>query len=823
MQYDQIRQYIQDPKWIAAGSVFVLLLIVLAVWFIKSRGRSGGKEQRMQELLEREHEAQLVAAADHLPFSTSSIEVARAIATIFFQYLSIRVVAVYSVRDGDQQLTNIFTAEGVARQGDSFARLLPVEILDSYRRPQLAPSAVFLDPGPSAAPVQSVGSPQVPRTPQAARDAGYNSDDQATVRLDSRGTPAAPAAAAAVSNPAAPGTEPKNLSAGQATGFVGASPRPGPESYVTGNLNSPLQAGAAAVTVLPWRGPFAWRGLIVGAAQEPVELESVVRAYDSIGQLGSRLAAALELERKDSESEESVKQSARFTTFIESLLSSFEEGAALPGVLQGVAELLAANSAAYWRVEPQTRTVRMVAAHGLNASEFLPVPFGQGFCGRVAESGESVTVKDAPSDPRCLFPNEARDSGIGSYLGVPIVSKAVVIGVLEVHTPQPREWNMNSVFTLQAAAVALEGVLTGGLARDKLAGEQWLKAESAYMGLSEALHGLHSRDEVLEASVELLGHSLGASRVVAIELDERMASRAYGVKYEYRDPNYPTATNLAFSEEFAARVFTEAKSESQIVLNNSEEHSMLNPAMVSRLNVLSEMAIPVKLSGEVRALLYIHQCDHRRQWTRDEIEFGGQVGRQVALAMGNLRALQKVQKEVEVARAEANRSSEVGARARGLIDALPETVIGLDREGRLTFFNAPGRQRLKLRNEDLGRMADMTEALTLADESIWDKVNSCEALAHFESQITAPRTAAPLAAPDRPAEASSRAQGAMVPVSIAVSPIHNEGGEITGRLVVLTDLSHLGAQGGREGSQAPGIVDQRIAQLERQLAEANRV
>ena len=39
------------------------------------------------------------------------------------------------------------------------------------------------------------------------------------------------------------------------------------------------------------------------------------------------------------------------------------------------------------------------------------------------------------------------------------------------------------------------------------------------------------------------------------------------------------------------------------------------------LQVLSELAMPVKVDGKVRSIIYLHQTDRFREWERDEIEF----------------------------------------------------------------------------------------------------------------------------------------------------------------------------------------------------------
>ena len=59
------------------------------------------------------------------------------------------------------------------------------------------------------------------------------------------------------------------------------------------------------------------------------------------------------------------------------------------------------------------------------------VPVGQGFAGKIAQSGEPQYIEDAKVDPRITFPH-FREAGIRSILGVPIRSRGEIVGVVHV-------------------------------------------------------------------------------------------------------------------------------------------------------------------------------------------------------------------------------------------------------------------------------------------------------------------------------------------------------------------------------------------------------
>jgi len=495
---------------------------------------------------------------------------------------------------------------------------------------------------------------------------------------------------------------------------------------------------------------------------------------------------------------------------------------AMTETLEQIARLMASDSAAFWDVDAQTGILRMVAAHGLNPDDFLPVPKGQGLSGWVAESRQSLAVEDAPADPKCLFPTEARESGIGSYLGVPVFDNDKVGGVLEVHTRRPQPWSQASVSSLRSAGLALSAINRGAQAQPgQKKPESELKAETAYLGMSQTLESLGSRDEIIEAVVGVLGHALRVSRVLAIERGGQTGYlNAAIVRHEYHDPDVSSALGAMMPEEFGA-LFEGEGAREPVVVNDSAGGSPMPPETVTRLHICSDLLLSLRMNGGVAALIDIQQCDQPREWTRDEIDFADKLAHQASIALTHLEALGKASRELEAARAEARRASDVATRARGIVDSVPEAIIGLDRDGRLTFFNAPGRVRYKLKNEDLGRMVGMVESLTLSDESIWEKVNSSHGIVRLEATIAAPRKAAPLAAPDR--RSAQERSAISLPISIAVAPIRNEKDEITGRIIVLTDLSHTRSHSKKDTGEHVAALEAKMKETEQALSEAHKV
>jgi PAS domain-containing protein len=218
---------------------------------------------------------------------------------------------------------------------------------------------------------------------------------------------------------------------------------------------------------------------------------------------------------------------------------------------------------------------------------------------------------------------------------------------------------------------------------------------------------------------------------------------------------------------------------------------------VSRLQIHSELAVPYKVEGRIRGIVYLHEADRGRKWQSEEVEFADRVARQLALSFSNAREFEAATRARDAAAEEARKAGETAGRAQGVINAIPEAVVGLDREGRLTFFNQTAREWLGLKQEDLGHVVEMMESLAMSDEAIWDTVMASRGPSRLESRA---------------------ARGERV--SIAVAPVRNARGEFAGQLVVISNVDHLRGPGG-EAEARVAELQGRVSGLEEELAKAS--
>ena len=721
---------------ITVAALIVIGVIVAVIVMMRRRNQSSD-EQVQAELMDMEREAQFAAAVNMIPHSRASAQVAGHIADRFGEYLWSKVIAVYAGQKGKDQATNLLAREALT--GTPYAAVIPQLI--SY---------------------SMIAQFSWPRVAKLSMITGMRGPVLKTAE-DSLAT------------------------------FEAATAQGEPAAFKTGALSAAVDPNVEDVVILPWSGPFDWSGLIVARAKELPSADALSAYREPLAAIGARLAVALELENAESRLGSSSERSVDFSRAV---LSAIEEQSPAASLIKEVAALLGSDSAALWRLDPASGMVSMVACHGLKSAEFLPLPLGQGLPGTIVQSGEILALEDAPSDPRCIFPREARESGIASYLGAPLVADGKPIGVVEVHSAQTRSWTEADRRLLQGAAAIVEQLMKSTAERGNR-----LRVESAYLGLSEALQRLRTPQELMEAAVEVLGHALGVSRALVVELDDK--GQIGPVSHEYHAPDASSALGVLPGGPLAEDLIT-ADDGKAIAVTDSTERSMLSPAAAAELQVRSELGVAVKLEGSVRAIICLHQCDRTREWQADETQFLERVARQLALSLMSAHSLEIVSKEAHSAKEAARQSSEANTRVQSLINALPEGVLVLDGESRLNYFNATARDRFGLTNEDVGRVASASETLSSIDAGLWEQVMATQSPTRLEAEVT---RAVPGAAGPQAAAAAPKAR---MHVSLSVSPFRaSQGGPIVGRIVVLTDVTHVTGESAEANA--------RIAELENKL------
>jgi starch phosphorylase len=112
-------------------------------------------------------------------------------------------------------------------------------------------------------------------------------------------------------------------------------------------------------------------------------------------------------------------------------------------------------------LEPDRSNLVLAASVGLHPDcvGTLRMPLHEGLTGLVAELVQPVAVSEAASHPRFKFFKESGESEYHSFLGVPLVDRGILQGVLIIQTKDTREFRSDEIQMLQEAGSEIAPVV----------------------------------------------------------------------------------------------------------------------------------------------------------------------------------------------------------------------------------------------------------------------------------------------------------------------------------------------------------------------------
>jgi PAS domain S-box-containing protein/putative nucleotidyltransferase with HDIG domain len=161
--------------------------------------------------------------------------------------------------------------------------------------------------------------------------------------------------------------------------------------------------------------------------------------------------------------QQQIKRLTALSEIDRAIMSSSDQHYTFGVVLAQVISQLQVDAADILLLDPDAQTLRYAAGQGFRTKqmESICVPIGESYAGRVARERHLIRIPDLtdkPNDP--LFSVLVRDEGLVSYMGLPLIVKGKVRGVLEVFNRMPlqpyQEW-FDFLNTLAGqAAIAVE-------------------------------------------------------------------------------------------------------------------------------------------------------------------------------------------------------------------------------------------------------------------------------------------------------------------------------------------------------------------------------
>lgn len=203
-------------------------------------------------------------------------------------------------------------------------------------------------------------------------------------------------------------------------------------------------------------------------------------------------AAQQELQSHVQAIENSEKRLAALNAVSDIIAQSLELQAVLELAASKVMEVMDVEVCLIFLLDEQAQELVLELYRGVSeefSAEIKKMRVGEGFNGRVAQSGEPMVVEDASYDPR-LSREVVKQEGIRAQLIVPVVAKGKVVGTLCMATRRSKQFAAEEVELLSAIGseigIAIENARL--YQNEQLIAEQLRISEKKYRELFESAH-----------------------------------------------------------------------------------------------------------------------------------------------------------------------------------------------------------------------------------------------------------------------------------------------------------------------------------------------
>lgn len=285
----------------------------------------------------------------------------------------------------------------------------------------------------------------------------------------------------------------------------------------------------------------------------------------------------------------------------------------------------------------------------------LPLTVGQGIVGNAAAEGAPILVDDVQRDQRYI-----RDSrSTRSELAVPLRVGDTVLGVLDVQSDEPHDFDADDLFVLRTLADQVAVAIDSANAYSEQQEEAWTL--NALLQVAENLGRAASVDELIATAVRLPPLLLGAERCYFLLWDAVAGvftlGGAYGLRREVRalllgQPMRPDHAPLL--ERIRAAAAPDGPR--LLTLDHAKNHAGEWPQLIPGVDCGSLAALPLLGRGGLLGALILDDDDLHVPLDARQVNLCVAVARQVGAALESLllareaEAAARLEQELRVAR-----------------------------------------------------------------------------------------------------------------------------------------------------------------------------
>ncbi len=257
----------------------------------------------------------------------------------------------------------------------------------------------------------------------------------------------------------------------------------------------------------------------------------------------------------------------------------------------------------------------------------------------------------------------------------------------------------------------------------------------AEVRMADALQSPRREPDLLRNAVGLLAEGLATDRCYVVEVE---GLHTKPVMHERRSEAVGSALGLDLGAAFLSTVKSRsATTIKAIAMASGSSSELLSEEAATRLGPMSRVLVPVVEKGHISAVYVCEWIDPAKRLTDDDIAFAERVVARASVACERLHQYDALAQQAAHAREAQEEVEDALTQIQSLVSALPEALVGLDTEGKITFANrAAGRYFRKQEFELIGRsVVDLVRSAG-GDAAAWERAIGATAADRFAATMT---------------------------------------------------------------------------------------
>ena len=456
-------------------------------------------------------------------------------------------------------------------------------------------------------------------------------------------------------------------------------------------------------TAVDWLGvPLKVEGQTIGVLVVQSYTPGITYHNDDLDLLnfvGQHIAAALERARAIEETRQKNAELAIINSVGEAMAKNLDVHTITRIVGDKLRDIFGADMVDIQLFDPQTELIQakyIYCGGYYEAEKEPPLPLGEGLTSQVILSrkplllrtGEEGTAHGALS--YTTAPEGAKDCE--SYMAVPIIVADKVVGVVDVQSYKPHDFDENNLRLLSTLSsnmgVAIENARLFEETQRLLKETEQRAAELAI--INSVQEGLASKLD-LQAIYDLVGDKIRAifdSQAVTIVILDRETKICHAPYYLHRGQRIEVPA-WVYGEGLVSHVI---KTRQPLLINENAEHRYKEFGAIfvtSDDNAKSWVGVPIIVGDEARGAVYLQNYERERAYTESDVNLLSTLASSMGVALENAHLFDETQRLLKESEQRAAELAIINSVQQGLASQLDmQAIYELVGEKLRSIFNA---------------------------------------------------------------------------------------------------------------------------------------